>query len=35
MVYQHASNVVGVINPSDPLGGSLNVVDNRHEKTDA
>lgn len=33
MVYQHASNVVGVINPSDPLGGSLNVVDNRHEKT--
>ena len=32
MVYQHSSNVVGVINTRDLLGGSLNVVDNRHEK---
>ncbi len=33
MVYQSASTVMGVINPSDPLRGTLNVVDNRHEKS--
>ncbi|MEM7749242.1 MAG: hypothetical protein AAF346_13410 [Pseudomonadota bacterium] len=33
IVYQHASNIVGIMKPGDPLGGSLTVVDNRHEKS--
>ena len=33
MVYQSASGIMGLINPSDPLRGSLNVVNNRHEKS--
>lgn len=33
MVYQTASNVMGFANPSDPLGRSLTVVDNRHERS--